>query len=175
MTGVQTCALPISLPPPRTNISTLHKHYTNWNSNLIFTILVQSSGKRRHGCENVIWKSVHCLVARMVGSWVWRCIDGAMTAGKRSILAAIFCTTWSIIIWNNAPALFTGIAGAAWSYCIIWNIGIIRQEFCELLTLSIITLVSFSEAIFIWRSLSLDCCVNPFDNPLQLFFAISYR
>ena len=65
--GIQKnlCNPPPSPPPltPRTNICTLHKHYTNSNSDLIFTILVQSSGKRRHGCENFIWKSVHCLVA----------------------------------------------------------------------------------------------------------------
>ena len=96
-------------PPRRTNICTLHKRYTNWNNDLLFIILIQSSGKRRHGGENFIWESVRCLVALMVGSWVRRSIDGAMTGGKRSILAAIFCTTWSIIIWNNTPALFTAL------------------------------------------------------------------
>ena len=55
-------------PPPRTNIGTLHKHYTNWNSDLLLIIITQSSGKRRHGGENFIWKSLRCLVARMVGS-----------------------------------------------------------------------------------------------------------
>ena len=53
-------------PPPRTNIC-LHKRYTNWNNDLLFLILIQSSGKRRLGGENFIWKSVRCLVALMVG------------------------------------------------------------------------------------------------------------
>ena len=93
-------------PPP---LAQIFVHYTNTTQTgiAIFStqspVFVQSSGKRRREGENFIWKSVRCLVARMVGSWVLRSIDGAMTGAKRSILAAIFCTTWSIVIWNNAP------------------------------------------------------------------------
>ena len=57
-------------PPHRTNIWTLHKRYTNWNSDLLFIILIQSSGKRR-------WK-FHLEICAWPG-----CINGRFMSAKK--------------------------------------------------------------------------------------------
>ena len=117
---------------------------------------------------------------KATGSWVRRSIDYAMTGGKRSILAAIFCTIWSIIIRTNGPVLFAGagVAGAAWFFCIIWNICPIRcYRFHYIIRTSVLSYISIVPYLYSQISIHLrqliciliseNCCASCLNLPIS--------